>query len=332
MGKDCGSWQQHYPWQSPNPNRVSIPPDLGEQNIAHSMAYPLYANHCPVSPSGAAAGFVVPQNPELKSFCGNKLQAWYSYNPQQTLSPTPESITGEKFYVSRCGEVATNQKRFLVFDQSGNRTSLVFSSVGYPFQHPFSSTLKHSEALNKDTPILDSVKKQDYPWLDEKQHETHVSDGGSGSEMHEDTEELDALLYSDDDEETSTGHSPSEMTGHENNEANDDRTEVGSSVTPIKRRRFEHDQALMDTASSRKHLDLEDDAQSSCIRGDPSEGSFSSKRSRRERIRETVGILRSIIPGGKGNKDPIVLLDEAIGYLNSMRMKAKALGATAAAI
>lgn len=329
MGKDCGSWQHHYVRQSPSLNCGSIPPDMGQQNIAHSMAFPVYTNRFPISPSGAAAGFSVPENSELKSFCGNELPACYSYYPQQTWTPTPKSIAGEKFYVSQCGEAATNQKRFLVFDQSGNRTSLVFRSVGYPFQNPFASTLKQTDAI-KDTPILDSVKKDGLPWLDEKHDETHVS-GGSGSEMREDTEELDALLYSDDDEESSTGHSPSDMTGYEKNEANYSGTEVASSGTPTKRRRLEHEPALMDTASSGKELDLEDDAQSSYIRGDLSEGSLSSKRLRREKIRETVGILRRIIPGGKGSKDAIVVLDEAIQYLKSMRLKAGALGAAAAA-
>ncbi|CAL5379034.1 unnamed protein product [Camellia sinensis] len=104
-----------------------------------------------------------------------------------------------------------------------------------------------------------------------------------GSEIHEDTEELNALLYSDDEygdgdysedgEEASTGHSPSMMTLYA-------LFDGGYDVPP-----------LMNTAASsvkpQKCFDYEDDAQSSCADGKNSglgeSGLFSgNKRSRTE--------------------------------------------------
>ncbi|KAJ6335458.1 hypothetical protein OIU78_012149 [Salix suchowensis] len=124
------------------------------------------------------------------------------------------------------------------------------------------------------------------------------------TDVHEDIEELNALLYSDDDNEytedeevTSTGHSPSTMTTH-------DKRAIG----------FEY----------------EDDAESRCDNGNnlvsEEMGSESAnKRMRKERIRETVSILQNLIPDGKG-KDAVIVLEEAIQYLKSLKFKAKALG------
>ncbi|WOL11549.1 transcription factor bHLH144-like [Canna indica] len=123
--------------------------------------------------------------------------------------------------------------------------------------------------------------------------------------MHEDTEEINALLYSDSDdkyceEEASTGHSPIEpMVGTS--------TEVAaSSVLPAaKRKRIDVDEhepnaSLLDTASSAGSLSYyhaidsktkSTDGKSSYVRGEDQD----RKRIKRERILETIGVLRRII-------------------------------------
>lgn len=339
MGKECGSWRnwRHYQWQPPNLNYESISLNPDQLSVAYPTAYPKYANHCicSVPSSLTAAGFAMPDDSKVKSYCGDELQARFSCYPQQTPTRTEKAVSGKKLYVSPSGESVPHQRQFLVFDQSGNRTSLVFSSIGLPIQNPYSSNPKPIDAngsylepqVNIDTLVQESVRKASWYGLDEM-HADNGS-GGTGSEMHEDTEEINALLYSDEEEEdeeeeTSTGHSPSEMTGCKKKEVNDD-AEVASSVTPIKRKRIEdeHDPSLVDTASSVKELDREDDTQSSCMKGGVSvssvgEDSAASKRLRSQRIRETVCLLRNIIPGGKG-KDAILVLDEAIQYLKSMK-------------
>lgn len=235
------------------------------------------------------------------------------------------------------------QKRFLVFDQSGDQTTLIFSSgIGTPVQCLTSLGSKPPNTCGEDPLIKKDPVHHSGPYLTDELNENHGSD--AGSEMHEDTEELNALLYSDDDgdyteddEVTSTDHSPSIMTAHIKQDLFE---EVASSDEPTKRRKLVDGAydvvvpSLMDTAISvkqkRSSSEYEDDAQSSCANGNSPKSNnndflLGNKRMRSEKIRETVGILQSIIPGGKG-KDAIVVLDDAIHYLKSLKLKAKALG------
>lgn len=172
---------------------------------------------------------------------------------------------------------------------------------------------------------------------------------GTESEMHEDSEEIDALLYSDSDdyvieEEPGTGQSPMRyVTGEE----------VASTTIHPKKRRIgiDLDASLIDTATSAKCCDNNycsnrldcSDAESSCVGGgearetlkggrEAEENEESCEKSdcidvnlKRKKIQETVCLLRHIIPGGQG-KDAATILDEAISYLKSLKLKAKALG------
>lgn len=206
------------------------------------------------------------------------------------------------------------QKRFLVFDQSGNKTTLLYSSGAHaPVQFGAGAAPNPPAAYNSGSYYPLSLNDENF----EKD--------ATEDEMHEDTEELDALLCSDDDdsdfsedEETSTGHSPSTMTDNcvpklveETGE------EVDSFSVPTKRRK------LSETFAS---SELESDAESSC--GSRKEESYppaGCKRSRRDKLHETVSILQSIIPDSDG-KDAMVVIDQAIHYLRALKVKAKALG------
>lgn len=67
---------------------------------------------------------------------------------------------------------------------------------------------------------------------------SQAKSGSSHSQFHEDTEDLEALLCSD-DEESSTGHSPSEVTGNNGQMSiEEDNTDVTSGI-PAKRRRID---------------------------------------------------------------------------------------------
>lgn len=314
MGKDFDPWiyYRHSPWRFSSFNCASSlrQSDAGLQNT-NSMMFPTYFN-----PYGCA-------------FSGNAAPPFPVFQARKTLPKTPALIPPSVNTYRPTG-FADSQKRFLVFDHSGDQTSLIFSSSGTPFPSPI--------PMNPARDIQGS-------------NETNVSDGHGGEEMHEDTDEIDALLYSDSDDEeeeaASTGHSPVKM-------AAESVEEVASSTVPTKRRRVdpELDVSLVDTASSavadhhyhdwcsdsRNKKDTSDDAESSCVRGgekrrlveeEPetrSDSNHGSKRLKRARIQETVGVLRRIIPGGKG-KDAATILDEAIRYLRSLKLKAKSLGA-----
>lgn len=194
---------------------------------------------------------------------------------------------------------APGQKRFMVFDRSGDQTNLIYSSFGSQFPYPYPTTIGLPASNQAD-----------------------VSNGNVNEEMHENTEEIDALLYSDPDndqeeeEDASTGHySPVETTitnsNYEEKEEEEEEEVTISAVLPppAKRRRAdsEFDPSLTDTASSSMWV-----------------GNMDRKKAKREKIQETVGVLRQIIPDSKG-KDVTTVLDEAIRYLKSLKLKAKGL-------
>ncbi|KAJ8445084.1 hypothetical protein Cgig2_029456 [Carnegiea gigantea] len=141
--------------------------------------------------------------------------------------------------------------------------------------------------------------------------------------------------YSDDDEETSTGHSPSSLTAHEKQDWFDeeDKDEVASSAgPPVKRQKLSdsgcEDPSVTNAANSvypNGSWEYKDDAESGCAGGRPVGSLPGNKRLRNEKIGETVSILQTIIPGGKG-KDAIMVLDEAINYLRTLKSKAEILG------
>ncbi|KAG9450783.1 hypothetical protein H6P81_010748 [Aristolochia fimbriata] len=342
MGKNCGSWcfEQHPAWQSANLNCTSIPPDLAP-HVDPPMAFPAFA-----SPYVSLAELALP-----KLVGQNELRQWYCHYSPETCTPAKKSInelfSGTPNNETANAGVANVHKGFFVFDQTGNRTSLIFSSVCPPSNAYSLQGTKHGmepSAVIKENPvILNSEGK--FGWCGLEETDNSAQEKDEKSDMHEDTAELDALLYSDDEneeeeDEASTGHSPLDISEYYRQEKEvQERDEVGAS-TPTKRRRLnettdEMAEALMDTASSGKPLNgiwpLEDDAESSCIKGSIGGNKWGSetrgKRVRRERIKETVGVLRNIIPGGKSKgKDAAVVLDDAIRYLRSLKLKAKALG------
>ncbi|KAL4558986.1 hypothetical protein LXL04_031115 [Taraxacum kok-saghyz] len=183
------------------------------------------------------------------------------------------------------------QKKFLVFDQSNDRTTLIYSSIPIPYHLP---EPQFKFDMKKEVSVM------------EKHEDTRSSDS-----FHEDTEELEALLYSDDDDsEQSTGHSP--VMGSDWPE------EVASSLGGcMKRRKLDSGGGVDDTASSGVN----------CSCGNNGVETFpGGKRSRKEKVREIISVLQNLIPGGKNGKDAMVILDEAINYLRILKVKAKALG------
>ncbi|RRT82545.1 hypothetical protein B296_00012972 [Ensete ventricosum] len=268
-------------------------PNTRQQNTP-LMVFPTYINHC---------GCVVPSNatimfPEIQA--RNSFEMASSINFSAIPMFVPPDFGG-------------STKRFPVLNQSWEQTGLDLSSSLHPYR-----TLNHA---NESVDVQGSNGT------------VHI--GHEVEEMHEDSEEIDALLYSDSDdddsreeEDASTGHSPIGPTTGSS-------SEVASSIFPVKRKRLDEDEPddlLMDTATSGGHhgdncgLDFKnkhriEGGNLSCVREDQDR-----KRLKRERILETVSALRRIIPGGEG-KDAATIIDEAICYVKSLKLKAKDLGA-----
>ncbi|KAF5185963.1 Transcription factor bhlh [Thalictrum thalictroides] len=321
----------------------------GNEERQPGIFQPLTKPHNIVSAHGSLQGFEVLGLPHSKISQGFEDQKWFYCLPYRCEYEVPVRDTGlkEKLSIpSKCEmEVTSNivpgsvQKRFLVFDQSSNRTNLIMgSSVASTAQNPTLVNAVQIDARGSQQKDLKTDRDLiTQPW-------TVISDGLSEnketceeSEMHEDSEELDALLYSDDsdseDEETSTAHSPNEITGWKNQEeAAESPDEVTSPNGATKRKRLSDEEdepsLLRDTASSLKFSKCDNDAESSYVKGRTivkSHFSEANKRLKREKIWDTVNTLQNILPGGHG-KDTVLILDEAIRYLRFLKVKAKYLG------
>ncbi|CAL0315555.1 unnamed protein product [Lupinus luteus] len=355
MEEDCGTWmpQMHFEWQSPNFSPFGAPLDMGKQNGVSNAVNSGINNgtrdvNMPAYMSSAL--------PHLQLGHLNEPHGWFYCLPRfrQAFTPAPNLITEEKLKgfgeeIRPNVEPGFLRKQFLVIDQTTERTTLIYSSrFGNPAEcrASWDSRLHGSNNLNEKVPLRGDLNSVAGPTFVDKVDENKGSD--IESEMHEDTEEINALLYSDsdgysteDDEVTSTGHSPSTMTTHDNQEpyCGISKEEVASSAGRTKKRKlcngaYDDDIQVMDTAGSQvrnRTFDTEDDAESRCsngnnIQGFDEMGSLSgNKKMRKDKIQDVLSILQSMIPGGK-DKDPVDLIGEAIHCLKSLKLKAKALG------
>ncbi|KAL5705892.1 hypothetical protein ACHQM5_024124 [Ranunculus cassubicifolius] len=352
MGKDFASWmhQQCPPHDAPNLNCTSFAPDS-----EWPKALPECANSTRLVSNETKPRYTRYQMPHAKTSPTNEPSGWFYGLPRyrQALTPAPDcspkklNTSNPEGYSKDATRDAMppsrTEKKFLVFDHSENQTRLICSpGTVYPNQCLNSGNLK---AFDDNGDGIDEWKTKAVH-LNEANPMSVQENRGSEeeSEMHEDTEELNALLYSDEDdesesyceEEASTGHSPSKTTNnYPRVEAKANAEEVASSGNAhLKRKRLPVEEgsssSLMDTASSGNRNECEDDAESSCGESSNHRGEMVSsvpgnKRQKREKIRETVSILQSIIPGGK-DMDAMYVLDEAIHYLRSLKLKAKSLG------
>ncbi|GMI90995.1 hypothetical protein like AT5G50010 [Hibiscus trionum] len=351
MGEGCGSGfpQRPFDGQSPILNSLPAPLPFGPQS-----SDPPFMNFGTnmVSTTGTLPVYGNAELPRFRVSQGNEPRGWFYCLPRfrqvfasNSLKEQPPANPYGNCKESRIGIPKTGsgvaEKRFLVFDQSDDQTTLIFTSaLGTPTKCLSSWGLKSHVAgnFNGEDPI--ALVNENIP---SRPISTDENGTDVQSEMHEDTEELNALLYSDDDSEytedeevTSTGHSPSTMTAQDE-QFEGSFEEVASFTRPTKKRKLldgsnDYSPLLMDTTNSgnpNRFSEYKDDAHSSCANGhNPGSGDMDSssgnKRTRKDKIRDTVSILRSIIPGGEG-KDAVVVLDEAIDYLKSLKHKAKTL-------
>ncbi|XP_039038105.1 transcription factor bHLH143-like [Hibiscus syriacus] len=227
------------------------------------------------------------------------------------------------------------QKGLVIFDQSGSQTRLIYGPFRSPYQYATTSTTEVASSL--DFHEGQAVKTDSLvpapPVLQGEYDENHL--GAEESEMHEDTEELNALLYSDDDsghddddEVTSTAHFPIRI--KRNYEDQDHGYDVMEQVTrsngPNKRQKLLNDGNKRPITVDEGSHEYDTDADSSYAIG-PNHGeeTLHDEQSIKDKIRTTLKILESIIPGAKG-KNPILVLDESIDYLKSLKLEAETLG------
>ncbi|KAL5855011.1 hypothetical protein ACOSQ3_004843 [Xanthoceras sorbifolium] len=346
-------YPQNSALQLPNLNCMSSSLEPGQPECLPTSVKP---GTCMFSENVSLPGFAVPGLAKLKTEKTNGAHMLLKTFPShfQTLVPKTLSYFKEQQSAFTCGftrETVPNvtlgslQKGLLVFDQSGNETRLLYSSVCPSVLNPPAASRNPNLVYGLPGEIgqFNPVK----PILSEESDENHIC--VDESEMHEDTEEINALLYSDedddysddeddDDEVMSTDHSPVAIEGsykkHEHNRAITE--EIANSDGPNKR------QKLLDGGYNKSSEvvsaclekmegsnEYENDTESRHGDGWTEREEVSSilgnEGSRKDKIRKTLRILESIIPGVKG-KDPLLVVDEAIDYLQSLKLKAKGLG------
>ncbi|CAD5331226.1 unnamed protein product [Arabidopsis thaliana] len=228
------------------------------------------------------------------------------------------------------GALKSSRKRFLVFDQSGEQTRLL--QCGFPLRFPSSMDAKRGNILGALHPEKGFSKDHA---IQEKilQHEDHEN-GEEDSEMHEDTEEINALLYSDDDdnddwesddEVMSTGHSPFTVEQQACNITTEELDETESTVDgPLLKRQKLLDHSYRDSSPSLvgttkvKGLSDENLPESNISSKQETGSGLSDEQSRKDKIHTALRILESVVPGAKG-KEALLLLDEAIDYLKLLK-------------
>lgn len=345
-----GSWvhHQHSPWEASAYRNCMIAPVEHRQH----ESLPVAINPCRVSANLGSNGFDFSGLPErgltnvsngLIQKSVPQLQTPFTQNQghKEQISLFPARISEKP----SCEVPSAQQKKFLIFDRSGNETRLVFSSLcprvenlstppticpawNLPREESFGAY--HQYLAEKQGRIVEQAWTKT-PALCEESGENEIID--DVSEMREDTEEINALLYSEDeddddddddsfddndkdDDEVSSGHSPlakeqdCEKQEEQGNEKGFD-NEVASLERCSKRQKALHGgcNILYQSPS------YEDISESVC----PMIG---SKRPRKDKIHDTLRVLESIIPNLK-SKNPVIILDEAISYLKCLKYNAE---------
>lgn len=228
------------------------------------------------------------------------------------------------------------QKKFFIFDHSGAETQMILSSLRPPIASPTAAAAKPVSAYKflNSSHVLKS--EQACPEVHDlyESHEDHII--GEASDYHEDTEEINALLYSDNDDindtncdggnedELSTGRSPLDLENDYDDapkQGEDSDEEVTSFVHPPKRQKGSV--ANEPTVKLPPQVYEDESVVDVNTYGEESFPSVGTKRTR-DKIRNKLRILEKLIPGSQ-SKDPLAILEEAIDYLKSLKVKANSL-------
>ncbi|KAL6545811.1 hypothetical protein OROGR_009685 [Orobanche gracilis] len=258
---------------------------------------------------------------------GNRMASYPAGNPciknLQTALPDNGLRVSDKPIDASC---ARERKRFLIFDRSGNQTRLFFNPSFSPQNQVITSTVS---ASTQEV----GCRSLSNPVVEEECDENDLND--EEGEMVENTEEIDALLYSDSDYDDDDDEYDDDD-GDDEEEVTSTRhipfiTEEGS--MPKRQRLLDGRYKKPSSTSLKSPLsypcNYEDDHESSYAgERNSHDGTYSSKGDKKVKIRETLKLLGSIIPGSESNKDPVSIIEKAIFYLESMRIEAEALGLT----
>ncbi|KAL5162653.1 Transcription factor bHLH143 [Glycine soja] len=335
----------HVAWQSPSSNHFSILPKPS------LLSLPAYLNSSTsILPAVSTFhGLAAPSIPSLKSMLKNEVQGFLQYCNADT------SLKETHFGGALQNANPSLQKRLLIFDRSDNKTRLFYGPVLPLVQSPTVTATKFAQSygINGEGQASNVGQKHltRYSLLKESVKDHAITEE---SENHEDTEEINALLYSDDespegddddscDEVTSTDHSPlaTNKTYVIQEQFEDTKEEVASSDWPNKRLKlFDGDYNRSSTPADRYSL-LRPNETCDCVSDAESKNScgwaYSVDKTKvdnsvacdikfkKDKISESLKVLENLIPGAKG-KGPLLVIDGTIEYLKILMSQTGALG------
>ncbi|XP_051146969.1 transcription factor SAC51-like [Andrographis paniculata] len=323
-------------------------PNLG--NLNHMAALLQTAQHCSLQYSAPAltsnAVLSGEPNPDMHGLNAEQFNAVGGFIENQpsytTQKPCPKYSQGITPHELGIPDMSVDtcyapQKRFLIFDQSGSHTRLFFSP---------SFSLQNQIGISK-TPKLDQQFFTRH-LVEENWGENHLTDGED--EMNEDSEDIDALFFSDTDDSQSkdcdTEGDDNEVTSMarvllsnehacSNELSLEELTEeVASSNGTQKRRKLLDGRYILPSSllnnkgpvERASSCTYENDLESSCAGCQKSCDDINSiKREKRVKVRDVLKSLEAIIPG-LNSSDPLHVIEKAIDFLKSMRIEAEALG------
>ncbi|KAK7319462.1 hypothetical protein RJT34_04183 [Clitoria ternatea] len=342
-----GPWPRphHVAWQSPSFNYFSMLPKC------NLLGLPTYLNSSTcVSP--AVGSFPAPQAPAVPSSnteLTNEVQGGFLQYPYAGTNLRGTHVEGA------LQNVYPLQKKLLIFDRSSNKTRLFYGPVLPLVQSPTITATKFAQSYDVNGQAQATGMGQNHLGYCRLPEESMKDDIViEESEMHEDTEEINALLYSDDDsneeeddvscdEVTSTDRSPLATKGTcvIPEQFEDTKEEVATSDWPNKRVKLidgdYHHRASppVDSASLIRPNETLD-----CVSGAEPKNSSGCAHSvdktkadnsmvhdikfKRDKIRESLKVLENLIPGTKG-KEPLLVIDGTIEYLKFLMSQTSAL-------
>ncbi|KAL5096475.1 hypothetical protein RYX36_000802 [Vicia faba] len=327
---------EHVAWPSLYLKGASTLPD---PSFCGQSAY-LNPGICTLPTLSAFPGFTTPATPSLQTDQTNEVRG---FNQDPKTGPCLKERNN--YGAMQNGNSASLQKKFIIFDRSGNKTRLFYSPVFPLNQSPIDTTMQFAQAyeVNQDRWATSFGQKHlpKYSLPDESDQDHVVNEE---SEMRENTEEINALLYSDgdedddeDDEVTSTNHSPLSKNPFE--DINED---VASSDWPSKRHKlidggYARLPPPLNSASSvrlNEPSECVSDAESKYSGGqmyftrkteEDNNSAVGDIQLRKAKIRESLKILENLTPGAKG-KHPLLVIDETMDYLKSLMSQTGMLG------
>lgn len=361
------SWlcQQHFPLESSAfRNRMIAPVEHRQHEFL-----PASINPCRVSAnlglsglgfSGLSErGLTIEGNGSIQNpvpYCHTPLTQHQCHGEQNQNPLFPASVGENPSTCEGCEPPSPQHKKFLIFDRSGNETRLIFSSLcprvenlttplttcpawNMPVEDSFGAY--HQYLAEKQGKILEQAWTKT-PALREESGENEIID--EISEMREDTEEINALLYSEDDNDVNgDGWDDDNCDGEDDDEVSSGHSPLAKEIRDCEKldeqedeKDFDNEMASLERSSKRQKTPhggftrlwqspAYEDTNDGDVIGALNEGMcpmVGAKRSRKDKIHDTLRVLESIIPGLK-SKDPLVILDEAISYLKDMKYNAE---------